>query len=253
MKRFLPLVLALLLCGCAVKLPEPTTTTPISAPTEADTTATDLSGYTDLELMEQTLLSQVCASLPTSSYWYTDDEWVAHVKKNCPEFRELMSRGTAVDAFRANAAGLIEQYRQEKPLHIVGFECLTTALLPELEGTLNPDPVEPNWLASEAYSNFLRIAIGGSVPLRYMHFEDEAAEKAYSDGFVPYIDASEFCWRQFSDTLYAVTARVFMDKDSLGLEVTHFVGCIGDRWLVMLSADQIPAELKHGLDLSECE
>ena len=251
MKRFLPLVLALLLCGCAVKLPEPTTTTPISAPTEADTTATDLSGYTDLELMEQTLLSQVCASLPTSSYWYTDDEWVAHVKKNCPEFRELMSRGTAVDAFRANAAGLIEQYRQEKPLHIVGFECLTTALLPELEGTLNPDPVEPNWLASEAYSNFLRASSRQVAPLRYMHFEDEAAEKRFADSFDSYAHAEPVGWNRLSDQLYAVMIRFGAVTDSSTRVMTHFVGCIDDRWLVMIHANQIPPELKEGLDFTD--
>lgn len=217
--------------------------------------------YSDYELMEQTLQDDVVTWRWAISIPLTNQEWVQYMKENCIPFRRLMERDTALESLRKDAVSLVEKYREEKPLNAVCFAELATILVPELEGStewfvLPEDPtlVEINWIVPETYNTYIRAAMSGAVPLRYMHFENEAAEAAFSESFSTYTDAiTEGFWKPLSETLYAANVLVCTEQNPEGQEVTHFVGCIDDQWLVMLSVDQIPAELKDDLDLSEYE
>ena len=214
----------------------------------------DWTGFTDYELMEQTFLSNVLGSLLHSSVSYYGDELVQYVTEKCAAFRALMERDTALDSLRRDAVRLVEQYSEEMPFHADYFGRLAVALLPELEGAGEhfTTPTRMNWVAMEVYQNFTRAAMGGKVALRYMHFEDAAAEAAFAENFSAY-DEVNAAWFPLSDRLYAAEVTITTKANPEGEKTTHFVGCIDDQWLVMISVDQIPAELKDGVDLSRYE
>lgn len=232
---------------------------PVSLKEDADLSEyIDLSRCSDYELMELTIKEFAVGSRYIFSYRYTNQEWVQYIMEQCKPFEELMSRDTSVDSLKKDAVALVEKYREKKPQNASGFAELVTILIPEMEGAadgfvLPANPVEMNWVVPEAYNTFLRAAMSGAVPLRYMHFEDEAAEAAFSESFSAYTDATVILWRLMRDTLFGVDVCICTEENPEGQEVTHFIGCIDDQWLVMLNVDQIPAELKEGLDLSKYE
>lgn len=210
----------------------------------------DWYGFTDHELMEQTILGDAIGSLIYSSVSYEGDALVEYMSENCSAFRALLERDTGLDSLREGAVALVEAHRDEWGAPF--FARLALALFPELEGAGEEfvTSQEIDWVISEAYHNFLRAAMGGQAPLRYMHFEDADAEAEFAENFSTYTEASA-TWTCLSEYLYVFEMFICTEQDPVGVNATYFLGRIDDCWLVMVSVDQIPEALKADLDLSK--